>query len=158
MRRHVIFIVILSAIFNVSFAATNMSCTPVVVKVENKNIILPGPQEQSKTSTAEVYFFNNISKKSFWLDHPVDHPSASAGWSSYLRPGNWSAMVVNRKNFTISCAEIQPGKVDYQDCAKTIAICMPKQMEVDTKHKGSYWLVEDKSWDEFVAAVKKHSK
>jgi len=154
--RFAIFSIVFAFFFNVANAApSGLSCTPAVVKVEGKNIILPGPTQEK---TAQVYFFNNISKKSLWLDHPIDKLSASAGWSSYFQPGNWSAMVVNRKDFTISCAQIEPGKVAYQECAKAIAICTPKQVDFDAKRKGSYWLVEDKSWDDFVVALKKHSK
>lgn len=151
--RHLAIVIIL-LLSSVAHAASNISCVPAVVKVEDKSIILPGSDDPK---IRIVYFFNNISKKSLWLDHPVEKPSASAGWSSYLRMGNWSALSINRKNFKISCAEIQPGKVDYQECATSVAICTPKQMpKSDAKHKvGSGWIVEDKSWDEFVLVLSK---
>lgn len=151
--RHLL-VIIFCFLSGVAHAASNVSCVPAVVKVEDKNIILPGPEDPKGKV---VYFFNNISKKSLWLDHPVERPSASAGWSSYLRAGNWSALAINRKNFKISCAEIQPGKVDYQNCAESIVICSPKQQpKVDPKRKGgSGWVVEDKPWEEFVATLTK---
>ena len=142
---------------NAAYAKVGTSCVPAVVSSENKDIILPGPDD---SGAAKIYFFNNVSQKSLWLDHPVEHPSASAGWSSYMRSGNWSAITVNRKNFKISCAVIEPGKVDYLDCAKAIAICAPKQEKVEVKKgekkdKSAGWMVEDKPWEEFVELLAK---
>lgn len=149
MRNLVLHSVMILAILagNTASAAETFACSPAVVKTENKNIILPGPNDPKET---KIYFFNNISQESLWLDHPVPHASASAGWSSYLRPSNWSAILVNRKDFVINCAVIKPGKVDYKDCGKAITICSPKTSTLGSKRKGSYWIVEDKSWDDFV--------
>lgn len=127
-------------------------CVPVDIKSENKEIILPGPSEPR---TSKIYFFKSLTDKSIWLDHPVLHPSVSAGWSSYLRKGNSSALIVNRKNFNLSCALIKPGKVDYLDCAKVISICAPKELIFKTKRKGTYWLAEDLPWDDLMKAVSK---
>src|SRR5438046_4551571 len=82
------------------------ACEPLDIKSENKEIILPGPDD-SKTN--KIYFFKNLTDKSIWIDHPVLHPSMSAGWSSYLRKNNASALLVNKKDFNISCAVIKPG-------------------------------------------------
>ncbi len=130
----------------IAFAAENKPCVPITVKTDNKNIILPGPVE---ARTVVMYFFNNKIQSSLWLDHPVTRPSMSAGWSSYIRPGNWSALVVNRKNFTISCAVIKPGKVDYLDCSQVLSICSPQGWG-PTKGKSTHWMLENKTWDEIV--------
>src|SRR5262249_38066054 len=77
-------------------ATENTHCTPLEVKNENKEIVLPGPDE---SKIGKIYFIKNSTEKSIWLDHPVLHPSVSAGWSSYLRAGHSSAILVNRKDF-----------------------------------------------------------
>ncbi|EKD73984.1 MAG: hypothetical protein ACD_45C00118G0005 [uncultured bacterium] len=133
-------------------AVEQVICEPVMLKSQNKNIVLPGV-EQSRMM--QVYFFKNISAHSIWLDHP-EHRSANAGWSSYLRPGHSSALLVNRKNFSMSCAVIKPGKVEYLDCAKEIILCTPKEVTMTTKpRKGTYWLVEDKAWDDLIKSLAK---
>lgn len=132
-----------------SFATNNFQCTPYKSKIDGKNIIL---NAELPKEGALVYLFQNNSKKSLWLDHPTKKMGASAGWSSYLRKGNWSALVVNRKDFSISCAVIQPGHADNLNCSQVISICKPYQVAV-SKRKGTYWLVEDKSWDAVVAVV-----
>lgn len=127
----------------------SVTCTVLKLKTQNKNILLP--------DIAQIYFVHNISQKSLWLDHPAEHKGkgVSAGWSSYFQPGKWSAILLNRKNFAISCAVIQPGKVDYQDCAKVISVCQPEKISFESNRKGSYWLVEDKTWDELLSALGK---
>ena len=137
---------------SVSFASA-IKCVPVEVKAEGKEIILPGPDQPR---TAKVYFFKNLTKQSVWIDHPVTHASStSAGWSSYLRADNSSAMLVNRKNFSISCALIKPGKVEMLNCAKTISVCMPSEVVMTSSRKGTYWLAEDKPWDDLLKALNK---
>lgn len=146
------FFMILFVISKTTFAAPGVTCSTVIVKSQNKNIILPGVD---KPKAIQIFFVKNASKESLWLDHPVEHRSASAGWSSYIQPEKWSALLVSRKEFAISCAVIQPGKVNYQKCADVISVCIPKQASFESKRKGSYWLAENKSWDELLTALEK---
>jgi hypothetical protein len=141
-------------LFSLSFNAfaAELSCTPIAIKSENKVIILPGPEDKNARA---VYFFKNTTSQSIWIDHPVEKASASAGWSSYLRPGNSSALLVNRKNFTISCDVIKPGNVVTLDCEKSVSICAVKQITISSKRKGTYWLAEDKPWGELLKALEK---
>ena len=126
-----------------------MDCIKIEAKRENKNLVLPGPIEKY---TQVMYFFKNQTQQSIWLDHPVRHASASAGWSSYIHPGHWSAIVVNRRDFTISCAVIKPGKVDYLDCSRALSVCSPKPVPM-LHGKSTYWVAEDKPWDDLLKAI-----
>lgn len=144
--------IILFFVSNATFANAKITCSPIKVESQNKNIILPGIEQRH---TTKIYFMKNISDKSLWVDHPVEKRSVSAGWSSYFQPGQWSALLINRKNFAISCALIQPGKVSYQDCGKVISVCVPQKVAFEAKRKGSYWLVENKSWDDLLKLLEK---
>ncbi len=135
-----------------AFANPELHCTPLIMKSENKEIVLPGPDEPRAT---KIYVFKNLTAHSIWLDHPVLHPSAGAGWSSYLRTGNTSALWVNRKNFNINCALIKPGKLEYLNCAKSIAICEPKEVKMNPSRKGTFWLVENKPLDALLKMLAK---
>jgi hypothetical protein len=141
---------IVIGIFNNVHAGSMSLCTLAKIKVQNKNILLPAVDGVKK-----VYFIQNVQAKGLWIDHPVAHPSASAGWSSYVRAGNWSALVVDRKDFAISCAVIQPGKVEYQDCIHAISVCSPKEVLFKSTTKGTYWLAEDKPLDELIKVASK---
>lgn len=131
--------------------AANVTCIPIKMNIQNKNMILTGPD---KSSVSKIYFFKNTGKEGIWIDHPSSH-NMNAGWSSYLRAGNWSAFLLNRKDFAMSCALIEPGKVEYLDCSKRVTVCAPKEVAFKKNPKGTYWLVEDKSWEEMVKVVEK---
>jgi hypothetical protein len=134
---------------SLSFAApaVPLACTPVKVKVINHNLVLEGIS--ASAPAGQIFFFKNNSSKSLWLDRLGKQSSASAGWSSYLRPHNWSALFLNKKEFLLSCAVIQPGKVDYVNCGQVLSVCIPTHSALTSTRKGSYWLVEDKPWEVF---------
>ncbi len=135
--------------FGSSFAANNPNCTPVPTKKVGDDIVLlvnPPPK------TSLIYFFTNQSAKSLFIDHPSSR-GANAGWSSYLRPGQWSALALNKSNFTVRCSAIEPGKVVSLDCSKTIYVCTPKNPVITSPLKGNFWLTEDKKWEAFMKAL-----
>lgn len=135
-----------------SYAAPTVdSCVPTTYKIDGNNIILPGSPEAKKS---HIYIFTNKSPRGVFIDHPVQNPGASAGWSSYVRPANWSAIVLNKKNFAVRCVMIQPGKVVTLNCSDTISVCSPN-VTTKTPLKGNAWLVEDKSWEDLVKVFEK---
>jgi hypothetical protein len=143
-----LFITGLSCVF-----AAVPQCSPVSFKLEGKNILLPGPQH---SKTPLIYFFQNKSLQSVWIAHPyLKNRGVSAGWASYLRPGNWSAVVLNKKNFSVSCSMIQPDKVEPLDCSKTLSICVPQNIVTAAPLEGNYWLADDKKWGEFLQTLEK---
>ncbi len=138
----------------VSAHASSFACVPAKIKTQDKSIIL-NVTDKELVKNATIYFVKNTSTKSVWLDHPTKHAGASAGWSSYLQPDHWSALLLDKKDFSLTCAVIQPGKVDYLNCEKVLSVCLPTQVTFQSKRKASYWLVEDKSWNNFLLALKK---
>lgn len=133
--------------------AKEFPCTPAAFVVQNNNLILPGV---SKKSRVQTYFFQNKSTQGIWIDHPQEkNPGMSAGWASYIRPNNWSALVINKSNFALSCASIQPGKVVYLNCSKVIGVCTPQHIMLTKKVTGNFWLTEDKDWDSFLRALQR---
>jgi hypothetical protein len=130
----------------------NTACQPLKMKSQNKNLILDG----SNATNGQIFLLRNQSQKSVWLDHPGKHTSASAGWSSYLRPGEWSALLLDKKDFSLSCSSIQPGKVETLDCAQALSVCIPLHFSFTTSKKGSFWLVEGKSPKDLLKALELH--
>lgn len=134
-------------------AKNEIVCTPIQTMKVGKTIILPGTDS---TKISQIVVFKNTTAQSIWLDHATENRSASAGWSSFLRAGHWSALVLNRKDFAITCAIITPGKLEYQDCSKVISTCTPQNEAGNSKRKGSSWLAEDKTWEELVPILEKN--
>lgn len=131
-----------------SFGLTNKSCISAKLKIDHKNLVFLLPEKKIN----QVYFIHNRSKQSLWIDHPAEKKGMSAGWSSYLRVGKWSALLLNRNNFVITCATIEPGKVNYRDCSKNIEVCTIPKLTFESKRKGTYWLIEDKDWEGLMTA------
>ncbi|MDR3478937.1 MAG: hypothetical protein P4M14_13015 [Gammaproteobacteria bacterium] len=130
--------------------ASTLSCAPIKSKPQDQNILLPGANSQG---LPQLYLLKNISSKSVWLDHTAKKPSMSAGWSSYLRPGNGSAILLDKKDFSLTCSLIEPGKVVSLKCGQAISVCVAKPLL--TKRKGSYWLIEDKPWNDLLTTLSK---
>jgi hypothetical protein len=146
MCRLFLFIITL-LMFTQGMAGVALPCAPLILKSQNKNIILPGIDRKSHNV---IYLFQNKTAQGLWLDHPVAHPGASAGWASYVRAGNWSGLVLARQNMQITCSNMQPGQVNVVDCATSISVCVVKEGLLATRGKGSYWLFEDKSLGDII--------
>ena len=147
----IIFILFITLGWLVTAFAITPQCTSILYTSQEKNIILPGSAD---AKTPVIYFFQNKSLQSVWIDHP-EHRGASAGWASYLRPGNWSAIVLNKKNFSVSCSMIQPGKVEPLDCSKTLYVCKTFHKMINVRSLANSWLVEDKKPDDFLRILTK---
>jgi len=122
------------------FADSIISFSPAKISSQGNRIAL-------LNEGTKIYLIHNISAKSIWVDHPSKKQSASAGWASFITPGNWSALLIDKKNFIINCSQIKPGEVVDLNCNNTIAVYL---YPMPTQKKGTYWLVEDKSYNELL--------
>lgn len=147
------FFVLFLLLLKGAMADTKENCPAVDMTIDNDNVVLT-QSPHSKTST-QIYFIQNKSKNSIFIDHVSDNPGASAGWSTYLRSGNWAVLALNKKTFAIHCAMIQPGKVVALNCQDTITVCTPPHLTINKKIKGNYWLAEDKPWESVVKILEK---
>jgi len=147
------FFVLFLLLLKVAIADTKNDCPPIAVTTDNENIVLT--QHPHVKNPTQIYFIQNTSKNSIFIDRVADNPGASAGWSTYLRSGNWAVLALNKKTFAVHCAMIQPGKVVALKCQDTITICTPPHLAMYKKIKGNFWLAEDKSWDAVIKILEK---
>ncbi|MBA2656807.1 MAG: hypothetical protein H0U70_07445 [Tatlockia sp.] len=94
------------------------------------------------TEKPTLVMISNLSKVDLWLTHPSSDSGASAGWSSRLEAGNWSALALEEKSFEINCIESKPGHEQQIPCAKAISACKWPMVKSD-KEKGSFWAGEN---------------
>jgi hypothetical protein len=118
------------------------------ISPQDKNILLLNQGTQ-------IYLIHNVSQQSIWIDHPIKNRSASAGWASFIRPGRWSALNLDKKDFVMSCSQIKPGEIVYLNCEKTISIYV---YPIPTKKSGTYWLIEDKPYNELLKILPTNTK
>lgn len=109
-------------------------CTAVPVK--EHSVILSADKPT-------VVMMHNISNTDIWISHPVSEPGASAGWSSRLQPGNWSALALNDKSFEIACIESKPGHEQQVPCASVLSICHFLGVKTTEQATSTFWIGEN---------------
>ncbi|CDZ76066.1 hypothetical protein BN59_00330 [Legionella massiliensis] len=110
------------------------TCKPVRIKQASANLSAKKPL---------LVMIHNLSSTDLWITHPVSDPSASAGWSSRLQAGNWSALALDKDGFELSCIESKPGHEQQVPCSGVIAICKWSTIAVPEKEKGTFWAGEN---------------
>mgnify|MGYP003440407692 CR=1 FL=1 len=121
-------------------------CTPLVVTGEL--VTLPATK-------ATITMIHNLSNMDLWITHPVSEPNASAGWSSRLQSGNWSALALNDDAFELSCIESSPGHEQQTPCSGVVAVCQWTATKMPKKSSGTYWAGEDMPLDPLIAYIKR---
>lgn len=124
----------------------NNYCVPVKLNAKNKIIYLDG---KAAAKSAKLFYIHNIAKTEVRLDHGMsNNPHASAGWGSHFQANNWSVILLDKANFSVNCAvQDKDGKDKTVNCASVISICEAKLPD-GAKVEASYWVSEDKSWDD----------
>jgi len=122
-------------------------CIPLVVSGEL--VIVPAAKSM-------VTMVHNLSSSDLWVTHPVSDPGASAGWSSHLQAGNWSALVLNDEKFALSCIESRPGHEQQVSCSSVLAVCQWPATGLPQKASGTWWAAEDMLLSPLIAYIKRH--
>ncbi|KTD76524.1 hypothetical protein [Legionella waltersii] len=94
---------------------------------------------------SKLILIHNTSQHDIWITHPVSDPGASAGWTSKISTGNWSALVVDKPNFILNCIESTPGHEQQTPCEGAIVACKWKGVKIPTSNQGTFWAGEDMS-------------
>lgn len=117
-------------------------------------IPVQGESVTLKAKKNKLVFIHNISNLDLWITHPVTDPGASAGWTSRLQAGKWSALVVDKPTFILNCIESRPGHEQQVPCEGVIAVCKWKGVKIPASAQGNtFWVAEDLSLDGLTAAV-----
>jgi hypothetical protein len=120
------------------------ACKPLMIHEELVNL---------STETPVLVMIHNLSTIDIWITHPVSEASASAGWSSRLQAGNWSALALDKKAFELSCIESRPGHEQQVPCAGLIAACQWTPVTSPKSESGTYWAGEDMTLSALTAHV-----
>lgn len=132
-----VFSLVLVLLMNTANADENMptSCKPITVEGESVMLSAEKPV---------LVLIHNQSKTDLWITHPVSDPSASAGWSSRLQGGNWSALALDKESFELTCIESKPGHEQQVPCTGVISACR-WSMTMPAQTTGTFWAGEDMS-------------
>lgn len=106
-----------------------------------------------KSKHKQVVFVHNLTSTDLWITHPVTNPGASAGWTSRLQAEHWSALVVDKSPFVLSCIESRPGHEQQIPCESAIAVCQWLHVKIPANEQGTFWAGEDMSLAALTAAI-----
>ena len=121
-------------------------CVPLVV--EGELVKLPA-------ATSTIVMIHNLSNTDLWITHPVENSSASAGWSSRLEGGNWSALALSGKPFELSCIESKPGHEQQIPCSGVVGICQWSNATMPPKTSGTFWAGENMTLSPLTAYIER---
>ncbi len=103
-----------------------------------------------------VFLLYNQSMQNIWLTHPSNKASMSAGWSSPLDAGKWSAFFTDKPTFELSCVESKPGHEQQVPCANLIIACTWNTMQIPAQNKGAFWIAENYDQDALLSYMGNH--
>ncbi len=146
MRLLLAFIVICSSLTANAEEIFPAGCTPFVVNGEQINL---------PASTSTVVMIHNLSETDLWMTHPVTNAGASAGWSSQLQAGNWSALALNGKAFSLSCIESKPGHEQQIQCNAVVAVCQWTNAKLPANTSGTFWAGENMALSPLTAYIER---
>ena len=93
---------------------------------------------------SQLFLLYNVSNHKILINHYLwGDPGASAGWSSVIASNRWSAIVLNRTKFPISC-KVMGHEYKKVDCAKVLFACQFPNISINAKRlsHSSFWAVE----------------
>jgi hypothetical protein len=105
------------------------------------------------TKKTSLFFVHNLSDMDLWVTHPVENTSASSDWSSRIQSQHWSALVVGKGPFALTCIESRPGHEQEIPCEGAIALCQWKGAKIPVGTQNTYWAGEDLTLAELKAAL-----
>ena len=122
-----------------------VGCQPIAVK--DSTIML------KTNKPPALVLIHNITSTEHWVTYPVADASASAGWSSKLQGGNWSALNLQDESFELTCVESNPGHEQQVPCSGILSVCIWEGVKPPNGEAGTYWAGEDSTLSALKASV-----
>jgi len=124
-------------------------CLESGFKYEGGEVMLnPSSGKQS------LFILHSVSGETFQVTHPVGGGTASAGWTSEIDAGRWSAFAADSKAFKLSCMKPADGGVKTLPCDNVLKVCELPNPEMPADLSGSFWVSENKNREGVIAEIK----
>lgn len=127
-----------------------LSCLPGQYQFHDGNLNLMVPKGEHL-----VFLFHNTSDKPVILNPLLKSPGASAGYSTEIQAGLFSALDLG-KDLTMNCATHYGERIRYVPCEQVLKICHYPALQFPTKHHGDIWIAENKIENLAMNAVLQH--
>ena len=118
-----------------------------------KAVMIQGEQLQLSAKKRALVMIHNLSSVDLWVTHPITDANASAGWSTRIQAGNWTALALDQAPFELSCIESRPGHEQQVPCADLLSVCQYPAVKGSKADIGTFWVGEDMSLSALMAHV-----
>ena len=118
-----------------------------------KAVMIQGEQLNLSAKKRALVMIHNLSSLDLWVTHPVSEASASAGWSTRIQAGNWTALALDQASFELSCIESRPGHEQQVECAGLLSVCQYPAVKAPKADAGTFWAGEDMDLSALMAHV-----
>lgn len=129
-----------------------MSFAALAAAPNCKTVTLDAQNPELQAAKSTLFLIQNTSTQTLWITHPTQNPGASAGYTSELNPGKWSALALKKPKFALGCVESRPGHEQAISCAQNIRVCA--YAKAPQGNDGNYWLVENQTLSKLLKTIK----
>jgi len=96
------------------------------------------------TANPRLYVLENTGKHPIWLNHDDNKGGVGAGWASQLFPQHWSALLVTKHNFDLTCHwQNKAGHMEKLPCHSIVRVCQFSEFDSKNPVGGGYWVTEN---------------
>lgn len=109
----------------------------------NQGLTLTG---QTGQPSQRLYLMQNKTGTPVIVNHPQkENAGAKAGWETKIDSGQWSALLVNKPSFALSCISRYGETDNIVPCAIVLMVCQLPHVIVSQKDQvgGAYWVAEN---------------
>lgn len=136
--------VVLVSLIVVSAAAAKsifpLQCKVSGLQYKNSKVILFAQH----TTKPRLYAIQNNSKNVVWLSHERGNRGVGAGWDSRLNSQHWSALLMTRPKFDLTCHIQKPkSRMKAVPCKQVLRICQFSWLYSKNPLSGGYWVGEN---------------
>ena len=92
-----------------------------------------------------VYVLNNISHSQILMDHPPPpNTQSNNGLATNLEANTWSAILVDKDHFELTCKEDYAGELVKVPCSEVVRACELAVSPVMLSSRGLYWITTNR--------------
>lgn len=102
-----------------------------------------------------IYLIKNTANYIVVLNNVSQNNGMDAGWATRLDPGHWSALAMNRNQFTLSCMARRevPPSLSYVSCSEAVKVCAITPSMQNNSQNGSFWIAENQDLNSVMRAI-----
>lgn len=126
-------------------------CVPEDFRFSGNQLILLDTPDTNKGQ--RLYGIKNLTLQNIGVDHVKAEAGAGAGWGSELAPNHWSALAINRPDFSIVCHDLDKETAVEINCQDVLLVCRFAKADFPSTATSSGWVSENQPMAKLLDAI-----